>query len=151
MADERHRSPITRKGYRKGKPARNKGRKLPAEVLNADELERVMATFDRSTKRGVRNAAMAALMARAGLKVGQVLAMQRWHYEYGAHVITVPIGSGKSAREEKIPIGAVTRELLEAWWNVRKQLNMSRMATPSTPSQLASHSVTDSTSSQQRT
>src|SRR5688572_3951945 len=102
MARKRHRSPITQPGYRRGEPPPNKGRKLPAEVLTADELERVMATFDRGTKRGVRNAAMAALMARAGMKVGQVLAMQRWHYEYGGHVVTVPAGLGKNPLEQKI-------------------------------------------------
>jgi hypothetical protein len=125
---DKHRSHITMPGYRKGLPARNKGRKLPAEVLTADELQRLMETFDMRTKRGVRNAAMTALMARAGMKVGQVLAMQRWHYEHGAHVVTVPAGSGKNAEERKIPIDAVTRELLEAWWEIRRGLNTSRMA-----------------------
>ena len=83
MADEndKPRSRITQKGYRKGLAPPNKGRKLPAEILTTDELQRLMASFDMTTKRGVRNAAMTALMARAGLKVGQLLAMQRWHYE----------------------------------------------------------------------
>lgn len=128
MEKKQLRSRITQKGYRKGLPPPNKGRKLPAEVLTADELQRLMGTFDMSTKRGVRNAAMTALMARAGMKVGQVLAMQRWHYEYGAHVVTVPAGSGKNAGERKVPIDSVTRELLAAWWQVRRELNMSRMA-----------------------
>jgi hypothetical protein len=128
MARKQHRSPITMPGYRKGYEPPNKGRKLPAEVLTPDELHRLMATFDSRTKRGIRNAAMTALMARAGMKVGHVLTMQRYHYEYEAHVVTVPAGSGKNARERKIPIDAVTRALLEAWWLVRRELNMSRMA-----------------------
>jgi hypothetical protein len=128
MATKRRRSPITQKGYRKGEPPPNKGLKLPPEVLTPDELERLMATFDRRSKRGIRNAAMAALMARAGLKVGQVLAMQRRHYEPGSNVVTIPAGSGKTSREHTVPIDAVTREHLEAWWEVRKSLGTSRIA-----------------------
>lgn len=122
-ADPEKREPrITEKGHRKGLPPPNKGRKLPAEALTADELQRLMASFDMSTKRGVRNAAITALMARAGLKVGQVIAMQRWHYEYGSHVVTVPAGSSKNATERKVPIDAVTRRLLDEWWHVRRDL-----------------------------
>jgi integrase len=83
MAQKRHRSHITLPGYRKGEDPPNKGLKLPPEVLTPDELERLMETFDRRSKRGVRNAAMTALMARAGLKVGQVVALQRRHYQPG--------------------------------------------------------------------
>ena len=70
MTRKRSKSPITQKGYRKGESPPNKGLKLPPEVLTPDELERLMRTFDRETMRGVRNAAMAVLMARAGLRVG---------------------------------------------------------------------------------
>jgi integrase len=54
---------------------------------------------------------MTALMARTGLKVGQVLAMQRRHYEPGAHVVTVPAG-GKNAAERTVPVDAVTGNCL---------------------------------------
>lgn len=128
MAKKQHRSPITMPGYRKGYEPPNKGRKLPAEILTPEELHRLMDTIDLKTKRGARNAAMVALMARTGLKVGQVLAMERYHYDYGAHVVTIPAGSGKNAVERKTPIDSVTRGLLEGWWLVRRDLNMSRMA-----------------------
>src|SRR5687768_4367063 len=71
---------------------------------------------------------MAALMARTGIKVGQVLAMQRRHYEPGSGFVVVPTGSGNSAREQKVPIDAVTREHLNAWWERRKSLGTSRSA-----------------------
>jgi hypothetical protein len=128
MAKKQRRSPITMPGYRKGQEPPNKGRKLPAEVLTADELHRLMATFELTTKRGARNAAMVALMSRAGLKVGQVLAMERWHYEPGSHVVTVPAGVGKSAKERQVAIDSVTRKLLDGWMAVRRDLNLSRMA-----------------------
>jgi hypothetical protein len=54
--------------------------------------------------------------------------MQRWHYDYGTHVVTVPAGSGKNAAERKVPIDALTRELLDAWWRVRRDLKMPRPA-----------------------
>jgi hypothetical protein len=128
MPKKQHRSPITMPGYRKGYDPPNKGRKLPAEILTPDELHRLMATFDLRTKRGARNAAMAALMARAGMKVGQVLAMERWHFEPGSHIVTVPAGSGKTSTERKIAIDSVTRELLDGWMAIRRDLNLSRMA-----------------------
>ena len=128
MPVKRQRSPITQKGYRKGQPPPNKRLKLPPEVLTPDELERLMTTFDRRSKRGVRNAAMTVLMARAGLKVGQLVALQRRHYEPGYAFVIVPTGSGRTATETRVPIDAVTREHLDAWWELRKSLSTSRVA-----------------------
>jgi hypothetical protein len=69
---------------------------------------------------------MIALMYRVGLKVGQVLALERYHYESGAHVITVP---GTQGGPERIAaIDAVTHELLNHWLAVRRTVGLSKMA-----------------------
>jgi integrase len=121
----RDRSPITQRGYRKGYTPPNKGRKLVAEVLTHDELDRMMAEIRGEGKVGVRNRAMVALMYRAGFKVGQVLALERHHYKPGAHVITVP---GGKRNDREIPVDAITRDLLARWLEVRRTLDLPTLA-----------------------
>ena len=87
-------SPITQKDYGKGRKPRNKGRKLPARPLTRDELHKLLAEFPRNTKRGSRNRAMVAVMAGAGLKVGQVVAMEFDHYDADRGEIILP-GKGR--------------------------------------------------------
>jgi hypothetical protein len=125
----KHRSPITMPGYQKGYTPPNKGRKLPAEILTPDELQRLMATFDLGTKRGIRNAAMAALMARVGMKVGQVVSLQRYQYDEGSHVVTIPPAvRNTKVKPRAVPIDSVTADLLNAWLKVRRGLGISKLA-----------------------
>src|SRR5688500_2063392 len=88
----RARSPITQPGAhnpRAGKKPPNKGRRLPSEPLTADELAKLLASFPRSTKRGTRNRAMVALMAGAGLKVGQLVNVDGGDYRVDSGTVVV--------------------------------------------------------------
>src|SRR6266496_4240779 len=53
------------------------------KYLPAETVERVLATCDRTTARGVRDRAVLLLLARLGLRVGDVAALQwkdiDWH------------------------------------------------------------------------
>ena len=55
--------------------------------------------------------------------------MERWHYEPGSHVVTVPGGGRQGRRERQGRYRLRARgELLDGWMAVRRDLNLSRMA-----------------------
>ena len=118
-------SPIIRPRYRQGEPPKNKGKKLLPQALTRDELDTVMASFGH-TKVGTRNRAMVALMARMGLKVGQVVRLQHDHYHAGSNVLTVPGIQGAADRVE--PVDAVTRRILDEWMEFRDAVNPGALA-----------------------
>jgi site-specific recombinase XerD len=54
---------------------RNKGRKLPGEVLTPEEVSRLIRNCGRSPS-GIRNAGLIAMMFGAGLRVSEALALR---------------------------------------------------------------------------
>jgi hypothetical protein len=118
---------ITEPGYLKGRSAPNKGRKMPAEVLTAAEVERLMdALPSAATKMGARNRAIVALMVRAGVKIGQVVAMERYHYDSEGRFVIAP--AGKLGKDRRVPLDAIAWDLMEQWMSVRRELKFSKMA-----------------------
>src|SRR5437899_6769881 len=119
MAEDqrKRRSPITAPGYRRGLTPGNKGLKLPAEILPPHDVESLLATFG-SSPTDVRNYAIVSLAYRAGLKIGDILALERRHYQPGAHSLVVPARARAVEREVLLDSG--TREVLERWMAVRK-------------------------------
>ncbi len=67
---------------------------LPS-YLTAEEVERVIATTDRSTPRGCRAHAMLLLLARLGLRAGEVAALELDDIRWGVGEIVVH-GKGRS-------------------------------------------------------
>ena len=119
-------SPITQKDYGKGRRPKNKGRSSPARPLTRDELHKLLAEFPRNTKRGSRNRAMVAVMAGAGLKVGQVVAMEFDHYDAERGEVILP-AKGRTP-EKRVPISGLPREALDDWLAVRSTLGLTGMA-----------------------
>jgi hypothetical protein len=64
---------------------------------------------------------MVALMGRAGVKIGQVVAMERRHYRMGGHFVTVP--GTKRTPERSVEIDAATRDVLDGWLVIRSKLD----------------------------
>lgn len=119
MADARRRSrsPVTQPGYRRGRSPRNKGRKLPTEVLTSAEIKALLDSFG-SSMTDTRNRAIVLLMYRAGLKVGQVIALERRHYEPGSATLMAP---GTNNRPDSpVALDAETRDALDRWMEFRK-------------------------------
>ena len=114
-------SPITQPGYRRGLPARNKGMKLPAEVLAPAEVHALLGSFG-SSRTDLRNKAIVTLMYRAGLKIGEIVGLERRHYEAGAERLVRPAGARQPERE--VVIDADTREALDRWLGVRRALRV---------------------------
>ena len=69
--------------------------------LPAADVERVIASCDRETAVGIRDRAVILLLARLGLRAGDVLQMDVRDIDWGSASIRV---SGKSRRETKLPL-----------------------------------------------
>ena len=52
------------------------GRRYPAEVLTADELDALLAACSPRSASGARSRALIALLARSGLRIGEALALR---------------------------------------------------------------------------
>ena len=53
----------------------NKGRKLPPEPLNPDEVKGLIRVCSKRAATGVRNRALIAVLYRAGLRISEALAL----------------------------------------------------------------------------
>lgn len=119
------RSPITLPEYRRGRPAPNKGKKFPAEAIPKNEYRALLDSFG-PTPTGVRNRAVVMLMY-AGLKIGEVLALQRRHYEPGSATLTLP--ATRYHAERKLTLDTDTRVTLDAWMELRRAARVRVSAT----------------------
>lgn len=77
------------------------GRKLPA-VLNIYEVERLMMEPDVETPLGLRDRAMLEMLYGAGLRVSELIGLERLHLLFDLEVVRV---IGKGSRERIVPIG----------------------------------------------
>jgi integrase len=73
---------------------------VPA-VLSPDEVERVLAATDRSTTRGRRDYAILLLLARLGLRAGEIVALELSDFRWRAGDIVV---RGKGPRRDQVPL-----------------------------------------------
>ncbi len=73
---------------------------VPA-VLSPDEVERVLAATDRSTTRGRRDYAILLLLARLGLRAGEIVSLDLSDVRWRAGEIVV---RGKGPRRDHVPL-----------------------------------------------
>lgn len=78
------------------------GRKLPS-VLNIYEVERLMAEPDWETPLGLRDRALLEVLYGAGLRVSELIGLERFHLLFDLEVVRV---IGKGSRERVVPIGS---------------------------------------------
>jgi site-specific recombinase XerD len=74
-------------------------------VLSVDEVERTLATADRSTPRGRRDYAVLLLLARLGLRASEVVALELDDLRWRSAEIVV---RGKGPRRDHVPLLADT-------------------------------------------
>jgi integrase len=70
--------------------------------LSADEVEKVLAGCDRKTVVGRRNYAILLLLARLGLRAGEVLALSLDDIDWESGTITIPVT--KNRRGARLPL-----------------------------------------------
>ncbi len=68
------RQPVTLPGYHAGRPPRNKGRRYPADPPTVEEIIAVMRTAGAGPD-GMRVRALIVVLWRAGLRIGEALAL----------------------------------------------------------------------------
>lgn len=79
------------------------GRTLP-DVLNKDDMERLLMAPDIEIKEGLRDRAMLELLYAAGLRVSELVELSLNHVDFAAGVVMV---FGKGGKERLVPIGEV--------------------------------------------
>ncbi len=76
------------------------GRKLP-KVLSFDEVERLLATPDAATPRGLRDAAMIHLMYASGLRVSELVSLRVGDLDTKAGLVSA---LGKGGKRRLVPV-----------------------------------------------
>jgi site-specific recombinase XerD len=71
------------------------------QLLTSEEMERVLAATDRSTARGMRAHAMLLLLARLGMRAGEVAALKLEDIRWDVGEIVV---RSKGRREDRLPL-----------------------------------------------
>ncbi|MXZ28774.1 MAG: tyrosine-type recombinase/integrase [Gammaproteobacteria bacterium] len=94
------------------------------EYLDQDEMQALLDAPDTSTTNGVRDRAMLHLTYAAGLRVSELLGINR--ADLGQNLETVHV-LGKGRRERVLPLWKETRSVLEDWLSIRPSSNVDRV------------------------
>jgi len=86
-------------------------KKLP-EFLDRDEISRILAQPDTSTKLGMRDKAMLELLYAAGLRVSELIQMKVLDYDAQIGILRV---FGKGAKERLVPIHFTAQGILNRY------------------------------------
>jgi len=101
-------------GITKANPAElielpKKAQKLP-EVLNPDEISRIIEQPDRETDQGIRNAAILECLYATGMRVSELVGLELDNLYFEIGFIRV---IGKGNKERLVPVGEMAQEALE--------------------------------------
>ena len=106
------RQPVTLSGYHAGRPPRNKGRRYPADPPTVEEIIAVMRTAGAGPD-GMRLRALIVVLWRAGLRIGEALALAETDLDARRGAVLVRHGKGDKRRE--VGMDSWAWEQLEPW------------------------------------
>lgn len=86
-----------------------KAQTLP-DVLTADEVNTILQTPDRTTKAGIRDAAIMETLYATGIRVSELVGLELNHLYFEIGFVQV---TGKGNKERLVPMGNVARKALE--------------------------------------
>jgi integrase/recombinase XerD len=95
---------------------------LDPDLLNSDEIERLIAACSRRAPTGLRNRALLVIGWRAGLRCREATELLRKDLDLEASVVTVR--KGKGGRMRRVGLDSGTVAVLERWLAVRQQLHL---------------------------
>ncbi len=127
-----------------GRELRVKGMKRvipPVEPLNGRELGRILAAVEGNSWQDKRNVAILSLMARAGLRVSEVVSVRPEDVELNQRKGSVKVKAGKGLKERIVPLPLQSREALRAYLDVRPTWAGSWLLVSKTGKQLAARDV----------
>lgn len=114
---------VPRRGARPGHRPGNKGKRYPAEVLTPAEMKALLGQCSRGPT-GLRNRAMIVVMWRAGLRIGELLALEPKDIDADRCAITVL--RGKGGRRRTVGIDPEALAVVERWMDARRVLAADR-------------------------
>jgi site-specific recombinase XerD len=91
----------------------------PVRVVSVLELERLFAAAEGDGWMNKRDTAILALMAKAGLRVGEVVALELGDIELGAKSGWVTVRMGKGNKTRRVPLSSGVCRALRAYLAVR--------------------------------
>ncbi len=115
----RGRSPATTSAFRVGRPPRNRGMRYPADPPPVEEIIAVMRAAGAGAY-GDRLRGVIAVCWRAGLRVGEALALAETDLDPSRGAILIRQGKGGKRRE--VGIDSFGWDQLEPWLQQRRQL-----------------------------
>jgi site-specific recombinase XerD len=118
------RQPVTLPGYHAGRPPRNKGQHYPADPPTVEELIVVMRAAGASPD-GVRLRGLIVILWRAGLRIGEALALNETDLDPDRGALLIRHGKGDKRREVGMDRWGWSH--LEPWLEVRRTLPVGRM------------------------
>ena len=93
----------------------------PVEPLNARELGRMLAAVEGDSWQEKRNVAILNLMARAGLRVSEVVNLRLKDVELNQRKGSVKVKAGKGLKERVVPLPLQARRALREYLGVRPE------------------------------
>ena len=93
------------------------GRQLP-DILSTDEIDRIIATVDTSSVKGLRDSAMLELLYSCGLRVSELVSLKIQDLFFGEGYIRV---IGKGDKQRLVPISATARERIYRYLDKRPE------------------------------
>jgi site-specific recombinase XerD len=117
---------IRSRQHESGQPVSRRPRKLDADLLDSQEVERLVAQCSRRAPTGLRNRALLVLGYRAGLRCQEALDLMVKDIDFDRSVITVR--NGKGGRLRRVGMDAGTAAVVQRWLEARAKLHVSRSA-----------------------
>ncbi len=96
-------------------------KRLP-QTLTTDEVNALLATVNTACTTGLRNRTMLEVMAGAGLRVSEVVALRGVDVDLQRGTLTVR--QGKGSKDRVVPVDRETLGWLQAWAEKRKSLGL---------------------------
>ena len=102
-------------------PAPKFGRQLP-DVLTTDEIDRIIASIDPSTPKGLRDRAMLETLYSCGLRVSELTSLRMSDLFFGEGYLRV---IGKGDKQRLVPVSAVARDRIQLYLEHRQPFRAS--------------------------
>ncbi len=94
-------------------------RKLP-EVLSVQQIDRIIASIDSSTIKGLRDRAIIELLYSCGLRVSEAISLRLGDLFFGEGYVRVV---GKGDKQRLVPVSPIARERIALYMEQRNELN----------------------------
>ena len=91
------------------------GQHLP-DVLSTEEIDKLIASIDTSTKKGIRDRAILETLYSCGLRVSELVSLRLGDLFFGEGYIRV---IGKGDKQRLVPISSTARERIMQWIDCR--------------------------------